>query len=319
MSPVLAQLKADFPDDLRIIYRHFPLSGHDKAAIASQASEAAGMQGMFWEFHDELFAYQTEWSPLSVADFENWLVDKADELGLDVDQFESDLNSDEVVSKIQNAFDEAIGLEIPGTPFLLIDGQAIPSDYYSYDSLSVILENYFIPLGKLAKNQFSECPEITIDPDKQYTATIETDIGDIVVALYPKVAPFAVNSFIFLAENDFYDNVTFHRVIKGFMAQAGDPSGTGAGNPGYFYSIEVSPDYHFDREGLLALANAGPTSNGSQFFITYAPADHLFGNYTIFGEVLEGMDVVNNIAERDPDDLSAPPGNLILNVSIDVK
>lgn len=319
MAPVLAQLKNDFPDDLRIIYRHFPLSGHDKAALATQASEAAGLQNKFWEFYDLLYTFQVDWASLSIEDFETWLAEKADELGLNVDQFNADLHSDEIVAKMQNALDNAVALGLPGTPYLMIDGQGIPSDYFSYENLKVILETYFIPLGKLAKIQFSECPEMTIDPEKQYTATIETDIGDIVVALYPEVAPFAVNSFIFLAENDYYDNVTFHRVIEGFMAQGGDPSGTGAGNPGYFYSIEVSPDYLFDREGLLALANAGPTSNGSQFFITYGPAENLNGSYTIFGEVIEGMDVVNNLSPRDPDDLNAPPGNLILNVTINVR
>ncbi len=316
MAPVLAQLKADFPNDLRIIYRHFPLSGHDKAALASQASEAAGLQNKFWDFHDSLYALQGEWSSLSVEEFKPWLNENAGDLGLNVDQFISDFNSPELVEKIQNTFNDGVALGLPGTPFILINGQSIPSEYFSYDNLRIILENHFIPRGKLANNHFYECPEMTIDPSKQYTATLTTEIGDIVLALYPEVAPFTVNSFIFLAENDYYDNVSFHRVIEGFMAQGGDPSGTGVGNPGYLYSLEISEDYVFDREGLLAMANAGPTSNGSQFFITYGPAENLNGGYTIFGEVIEGMDVVFALSPRSTDDLTTPMGNLILDVTI---
>ncbi|MEK6222930.1 MAG: peptidylprolyl isomerase, partial [Chloroflexota bacterium] len=154
---------------------------------------------------------------------------------------------------------------------------------------------------------------------KEYIATLHTEKGEINIALYPDIAPFAVNSFIFLAENDFYDNVTFHRVLEGFMAQAGDPSGTGRGGPGYFFSIEVSPEIKFDRAGLFAMANSGPTSNGSQFFITFDAAEHLNGQYTIFGEVISGMEVVREITLRNPDDgLEIPKGDLILDVTIEI-
>ena len=144
-----------------------------------------------------------------------------------------------------------------------------------------------------------------------------TEKGEIEIALYSDIAPFTVNSFIFLAENDFYDNVTFHRVLEGFMAQAGDPSGTGSGGPGYFFGLEVSDDISFDRAGMLAMANAGPTANGSQFFITFAPTPHLDGGYTIFGEVISGMDIVNNLTLRNPQtDQFGAPGDLILDVRI---
>ena len=140
------------------------------------------------------------------------------------------------------------------------------------------------------------------------------------VQLFPEVAPMAVNSFVFLAEHDWFDNVTFHRVIPGFMAQGGDPSGTGYGGPGYTFEIEPSSTLLFDRAGLLAMANSGPTSNGSQFFITYGPAEHLNGGYTIFGEVISGMDVVESLAARDPaQGGNLPPGDLILDVSIEVQ
>jgi cyclophilin family peptidyl-prolyl cis-trans isomerase len=239
---------------------------------------------------------------------------------LDVDQFAQDLNSPELVKLAEEAFQRGIDLGLPGTPYLLMNGEALPSTFYGFEPLSLNLKYFAIPLGKLTKNQFPECPEITIDPNKQYTATLHTEVGDVVIALYADVAPFAVNNFIFLAEHDYYDNVTFHRVIPGFMAQGGDPSATGLGGPGYFFSIEVSPDLAFDHAGVVAMANAGPTSNGSQFFITYGSAEHLNGNFTIFGEVLEGMDVVQMFTPRDPDQNPfADPGTLVLDVTIEEK
>ena len=161
---------------------------------------------------------------------------------------------------------------------------------------------------------------MVIDPLKQYIATIETEKGDIVLELFPDIAPMTVNSFVFLSRDGWLDGVTFHRVLPGFMAQGGDPSGTGMGGPGYAFKNETSPDLKFDREGLLAMANSGPDTNGSQFFITYGPAEHLNGSYTIFGEVLEGMDVVNSLTPRDPSQGGAlPPGDLIIRITIQEK
>lgn len=158
-----------------------------------------------------------------------------------------------------------------------------------------------------------------LQPGASYTATLHTEKGDIVIELFPQVAPFAVNSFVFLAEHDWFDNVTFHRVLPGFVAQGGDPTGTGYGGPGYAFAIEPSTSLLFDRPGLLAMANAGPTSNGSQFFITLGEAEHLNGQFSIFGEVIQGMDVVESLTPRDPSQaIDLPPGDLILDVTIEV-
>ncbi|MBG7609248.1 MAG: peptidylprolyl isomerase [Anaerolineae bacterium] len=157
---------------------------------------------------------------------------------------------------------------------------------------------------------------MAIDPLKGYTATIETEKGNIVLELFPDVAPVTVNSFIFLAGQGWYDNTTFHRVITGFMAQGGDPTGSGMGGPGYAFVNETSDSVIFDREGLLAMANSGPDTNGSQFFITYGPAEHLNGGYTIFGEVIEGMDVVESITPRDPSQPDGVPGDTIISITI---
>jgi cyclophilin family peptidyl-prolyl cis-trans isomerase len=158
---------------------------------------------------------------------------------------------------------------------------------------------------------------MTIDTDSQYTATLHTDKGDIVLALYPEAAPFAVNSFIFLAEHDYYDNTPFYAVIDGFVAQAGDPSGTGWGTPGFLYDIETSA-LTFDRPYMVAMANSGPGSNNSQFFITFSTLSYLNGQNTIFGEVIDGLDVLKSLNLRDPEsDPYAPMENTILDISIE--
>jgi len=160
-------------------------------------------------------------------------------------------------------------------------------------------------------------PEMTIDPTKYYYATIKTEHGDIKLQLYADRAPLTVNNFVFLAREGFYDNTTFHRVLADFMAQAGDPTGTGMGGPGYTFADEFWPGATFDRRGLLAMANAGPSTNGSQFFITFAPTPWLDGNHTIFGEVIEGDDVLSQITLRDPSAGATEPGDLIQTITIE--
>ncbi|MCS7039854.1 MAG: peptidylprolyl isomerase, partial [Caldilineales bacterium] len=134
---------------------------------------------------------------------------------------------------------------------------------------------------------------MVIEPGKIYQAVLKTAKGDIVIELYADKAPRTVNNFVFLAREGFYDNTTFHRVIDGFMAQGGDPTGTGSGGPGYTFPDEIVPDLVFDRRGLLAMANAGPNTNGSQFFITFGPTPWLNGAHTIFGEVIQGDEVLD--------------------------
>ncbi len=163
---------------------------------------------------------------------------------------------------------------------------------------------------------YDAAPEMTIDPAKYYYATLKTEHGDIKVQLYADRAPMTVNNFVFLAREGFYDNTTFHRVLQDFMAQAGDPTGTGMGGPGYEFADEFWPGATFDRRGLLAMANAGPGTNGSQFFITFAPTPWLDGNHTIFGEVIEGDDVLSKLTLRDPAS-ATEPGDLIQTITIE--
>jgi peptidyl-prolyl cis-trans isomerase B (cyclophilin B) len=140
-----------------------------------------------------------------------------------------------------------------------------------------------------------------VDKNKNYSATISTVHGDVEVELYVKDAPLTVNSFVFLARDGFYDGIVFHRVIPGFVAQGGDPTGTGTGGPGYRFDDEVSLRHmpHRHQEGSLSMANAGPGTNGSQFFICYGPQSHLDGKHTVFGKVTSGMDAVRKLKNGD--------------------
>src|SRR5215213_9810078 len=145
--------------------------------------------------------------------------------------------------------------------------------------------------------QYNAAPPMTIDPSKRYLATFKmANGGEFVAELYADKAPITVNSFVFLARDGYFDGTTFHRVLEGFMAQGGDPTGTGSGGPGYQFEYEAN-DLTFDKPGVVAMANTGPATptNGSQFFITFVPTSQLNGGYTIFGQVTEGMDVVNSI------------------------
>lgn len=163
---------------------------------------------------------------------------------------------------------------------------------------------------------YSAAPAMTIDVSKEYLATFKLAKGEeFVVQLFPEEAPITVNNFVFLAREGYYDGTTFHRVLDDFMAQGGDPTGTGMGGPGYQFEDEFS-DLTFDRAGLLAMANAGPNTNGSQFFITYAPTPHLNNRHTIFGEVIEGMDVVENLTRRDPNQNPDFQGDMIETIEI---
>ncbi|MCJ7738759.1 MAG: peptidylprolyl isomerase [Anaerolineae bacterium] len=146
-------------------------------------------------------------------------------------------------------------------------------------------------------SKWGSAPEMQIDETKKYRATIETDKGDIELKLYPENAPKTVNNFVFLAKEGFYDGVTFHRVIGDFMRQGGDPTGMGSGGPGYKFKDEVKNNPLRHETGVLSMANAGPNTNGSQFFITHSPQPHLNGRHTVFGKVVNGMDVVNAIQQ----------------------
>jgi cyclophilin family peptidyl-prolyl cis-trans isomerase len=164
--------------------------------------------------------------------------------------------------------------------------------------------------------QYSSPPAMQIDANKQYVAILHTARGDIRVQLFAAQAPITVNNFVALARDGFYNNTTFHRVIKGFMVQGGDPTGTGMGGPGYKFADETSAlQLKHDKAGVFSMANAGRNTNGSQFFITYAPQPHLNGKHAVFGQVIGGADALNAIRERDPQ-RDRQPGDTLYSIEI---
>jgi cyclophilin family peptidyl-prolyl cis-trans isomerase len=168
---------------------------------------------------------------------------------------------------------------------------------------------------------WDKAPEMKIDPAKTYTATIDTSKGKVVLNLFVKDAPQTVNNFVFLSRSKFYDGLIFHRVIPGFMIQGGDPTGTGTGGPGYTIPDEMKDNPHkFDKAGLISMALSGPDTGGSQFFITHVPTPHLDGQFTIFGEVTSGQDVVTAIGAVDRDENDKPKDDVVIkSVTIEEK
>ena len=159
--------------------------------------------------------------------------------------------------------------------------------------------------------QWTTPPAMQIDPKKKYKARMETDKGTMVIELFADKTPMTVNNFVFLSREGYYDGVIFHRVIDNFMVQGGDPTGTGRGGPGYKFGDEFDASLKHDKQGILSMANAGPGTNGSQFFITHGPTPHLNGKHTVFGQVVEGLDVLMSIPARDPGNVNAPAVKII--------
>ncbi len=311
MHPLLARLVDVHGDNLRFVYRHFPLSFHDKSMITAEAAEAAGAQGHFWEMHDLLYERYQEWIQFSADQMPQVLAGYARELGLDVDRFMRDLENHTFQEKAQAQYEEAVRLQLPGTPTFIVNGRMYPADQWGLSYLGV---DAFIRLATL--KQYDAPPPQVIEPGKQYRATIRTAKGDIVIELYADQAPVNVNSFVFLARDGWYDGIIFHRVIPEFVAQSGDPTGTGAGGPGYQCDDEIG-GLSFDQAGIVGIANAGPNTGGSQFFITLSPQPGLDGRYTIIGKVVKGMDVLQSLAPRDPGDPEAPAGDVIETILIE--
>lgn len=312
MAPVIDRLMQN-NENLRFVFRPLPLIGVlDKSDKAVLAALAADKQGKFWEMHDLLFARYAEWANLGAGEFEAWIVKQAPAVGIDPDQFTAAMNAPETATRMMSMYEAAKQLEIPAVPLVLVNELIQQSYVLDYQNMSDT-----IGLILLGQKQFTECPPFGIDPSKQYIAVIETKKGEIAIELLSTKAPLAVNSFVFLARQGWYDGVTFHRVIPGFAAQTGDPSGTGRGNPGYFFRNEIS-DLLFDKPGVVGMANSGADTNGSQFFITFAPAAHLNGTYTIFGRVISGLDVAEKLTPRDPSQLfNLPAGDTIIRVRIE--
>ena len=317
---VLDQLMDDHGPDLRVVYRLFPVpvsevAALDKSELSAQAAIAAGNQQKFWEMRELLHEHYIDWVERSPGEFRTWLLHEAATLGLDAERFARDLESPETSAASRESYQSARALGINSIPTVFVNGRLQERAALSYSGLEST-----IGLIALGARQHTACPPFELDPARQYVATLHTERGDIVIQLLADRAPLAVNSFVFLARTGWFDGTTFHRVIPGFMAQGGDPSGTGRGGPGYYFENEVHLDLHFDKPGVVGMANSGPDTNGSQFFITYAPQPQLDGAYTIFGQVIDGMTVVESLTPRDPQvSPGAPPGDALISVTVETR
>lgn len=312
----LTTLHDEFKDDVRVVYRDYPQMknpGHELSALAAQAVHAARLQGGDWDLQAVLLANQAAWGGLTESEFERWVADQASTLGMDGAQLTADMRDDALAEQVSAAFDFGIKTGIPVTPFLLFNGQI----YYTLMDAASLRQ--IAQLTILGARQYTSCPPTVIDVNKEYLAYLETEHGEVVIQFYPQQAPVAVNNFVFLARDGWFDGITFHRVIPDFMAQTGDPSGTGQGTPGYFFADEIDENLTFDKPGVVAMSNLGADTNGSQFFITYAAAPSLNGKYTIFGQVISGMDVLAQLTPRDQQFAGEvlPPGDLLLSVRIE--
>ncbi len=311
----LETLMEKYPDDVRLVYRPLPLDSlHPTAPLAAYGAEAAGIQGKFWDMYSAIFLNQADLAALTAEDLAAWLTTTAEDMGLDVEQFVADMESEEVIDKITTEQQTMFAAGVSSTPTILVNGRPVGNWQAAY------LSN-FIEVMKAEKDMITECPPFVIDQDKEYTATIETEHGDLVLELYPKAAPMAVNSFVYLAREGFYDGVTFHRVYHDFMAQTGDPTGTGWSGAGYQFREEIVPELTYDEAYMVGVARGqAEGTSGSQFFITYVPYPSLNGGYTIFGKLIEGFDVLDQIAERDADNNpDSPAGDKIISITITEK
>jgi cyclophilin family peptidyl-prolyl cis-trans isomerase len=303
------------PEEIRIIFRHFPLiTLHDKALLAGLAAEAAGAQGKFWEMHDLLYTRQIEWSSLSTNDFVEWLKSSLPELKLEEDQFMAVIDDEGAIHGMVDSYNNGIAYGLSGTPTIFINGT-----YFQLEPSLLMMEAY-LRLELMEPLRQSNYPLNTLSEGTTYLAHLELNIGEITLQLYPESAPLAVNSFIYLAKQGWYDNNPIFRVSAGRLVESGDPSGTGFGDQGYHFVLETDPALSFDEPGLVAMSSSGPDTNGSRFFITLAALPELNGTRTIFGRVIEGFDLLLNLDARDPmESLLTPPQAIIKTITIEEK
>jgi cyclophilin family peptidyl-prolyl cis-trans isomerase len=312
----LKTLKEEYGPQLRLIFRHNPLiTLHNLSFLAAEAAEAAGAQGgtqAFWVYHDLLFERQNVWAVQTEEEAINSFVAYAGEIGLDEGLFEDDLRNGTYQEKIFQAYEFARNNDLNYVPALYMNGYEYPLQSFGLDQEGIAA---FLALVPLLDNPLPPPPEV-IDPSGSYTATVITEKGDIAIKLFPDTAPVNVNSFVYLARHNWYDETTFHRVISDFVAQGGDPSGTGIGWPGYYCDDEIHPDRAFDQAGVVAFVNNGPNTNGGQFFITHRPIPQLNFSFTIIGQVISGQDVVESLTPRDPTTQPDFIGDKIIDIQI---
>lgn len=318
----LETLRSEFPDTVQIIWRHLPDTvSNDKTSLALQASEAAAHQGRFWDMHAVLFTTQDEWAALDVDAFRAKLSEYAATAGLDVAAFDAALDDGRFEGLVDDYREQADTLGIVGVPTLLINGEPL-NDRDDLFGLRGAIE-----LALLRQNGYDAPPPMALRDDVDYWAEIVTSKGTITIDLLEDDAPVAVNNFIFLVSESWFDRETFFLVIPDFYAQTGDPSETGRGNAGYFIEPENNNGLAFDEPGRVAMSHpeGEPDRVSSQFFITMETLpnreEEWDSKYTIFGQVTEGLEIVRGLTARNPGDPlrfpNPPAGDRILSIRIE--
>ncbi|MCU0519114.1 MAG: peptidylprolyl isomerase [Anaerolineae bacterium] len=308
MYPIVEMFVEQNPN-VALVYRHFPLDFHALAPITAEASEAAGAQGKFWEMHDLLFDNTAQWSTLTVETIRPVLTSYAQTLQLDVDAFNAALDGGTYTEKVKSQYNEGLELGLPGTPSFIFDNVLFPSDI----GLSLQgLQAFLSIIEKQDEIFYSEPPAVTVAAEDIYEAVLKTSKGDIRVNLLAASAPANVNSFVFLAQEKWYDGADFFYVRDNFVAVTGDPTNSTVGYPGY--TCEGEAQGTFDRAGLV-----GMLSNG-QFFITLgAEAAQLTGQFSLIGQVVEGLEVLDSLARRAVGDPAAPVADVLETIEIIAK
>lgn len=310
---VIRQLITLHPDAVRLVYRPFPLVPvHDKASLADQAAWAAAAQGAFWPMHDLLYTRYAEWASLSPESFKDWLYSTLPSIRLDAVRFRADIEGRRYEANVAASYNQGVASGIPGVPYVFLNG-----DLYTFGPSLLNMEGQ-VRLILLRQRQFSTYPAMRINLAAQYVAHISLNIGQVDIQLWADKAPIAVNSFVFLARQSWYDGSPVFRVTPGSLVEMGDPTGTGIGGPGYTFDLEIHDASTFDRSGLVAMSSSGPGTNGSRFFITLSPQRSLDGSRTIIGRVTRGLDLLNSLPARDPlTDLLKPAPAVMETVSIE--
>ncbi len=295
LAAAIRSVQARHPQDVRLVVRLFPLTPlDDRSSLAAQAALAADQVDQFWPLYDLLFENYQQWAELNPEAFEGWLLEAAGRSGLDSTVIEQALADGTFQADVERLFKETMAAGIPGTPLVYLNGA-----WFRLPANEVNLEAA-VRLELLKSRQFSAYPPMDVDLTRRYRAYLVTNKGQIVIELYPLEAPLAVNSFLFLARQGWYDGTGFHLVDPGARVEGGDPSATGLGDAGYHFATEPSSALSFDRPGRLALVSTGPGSSSSRFFITLAPAPELDATRTIFGQVLQGLDLLQALPARQP-------------------
>jgi cyclophilin family peptidyl-prolyl cis-trans isomerase/predicted DsbA family dithiol-disulfide isomerase len=315
LALVLSDLQALHPDDIRLVFRNFPLlTIREKSALAAQAAASAAEQERFWEMHDLLYARYDEWSALTLEAFSAWLIRVAPAAGVDAAILSNDLQARRFEPYVADAYNQAVAAGIPDAPYLFFNCCLfMPPQTLEYLEANV-------RLTLLTERQFASPPDFNLDLTADYFARIRLSIGEVILDLYEDSAPQAVNSFVFLAQHGWYDGTPAFRVVRGQYVEFGDPTGTGFGTPGYSYGLESSPAVTFDQPGVVGMAGDDPSTNGSRFFVALTALPMYDGERTVLGQVVSGLDLLDALSARDPlTDLLLDPQAVILNIAIEAR